>query len=549
MSKNKKQKLEELKSNDWLLPLLLFAAAFLIYANSFSGEFIHGDDEHIITFNRYLKDWRHFPKLFTENLKGGFGMITNYYRPLQLAVYWLIANSIGMKTWAFHLANVVFHGLCGVFLFLILKRLFAQTSPILLAALALLWLTHPVHVEEIALPSGIASPLHLFWMLVSLWSFLRFLGNDEGRGWLWQILSLSAYLAGILSKESAIVLAALVAATHATLARRNPQTRPTLAQAFKIHAPYWIVAGAYMLARMTMLNFDNSFNFYDKENVLTQNLSYRIYTSLTTLAYSIKLFFLPTGLHPERHWSVYTQFLSAPVFLSALTLALCLAAALWAWKKEARLTLGIAWFFIAFSPMSNIVALINALFWEHWLFAPSVGIILALAACLAYKEWLQKRATPLILLAAIALGIYSFNRNFHWRDSETYFTYIVNFEPRKAKLWTNLGMAMANKGRHAEAVKHYLMAIELEDSYAETHHNLGNAYLYLGRPKEAEEEFIKALRINSNFYHSYLLLARLYLVYGHRQAAIASLQKALAIFPNMPEVAALLNELQKQQGS
>ncbi|MEK6543649.1 MAG: tetratricopeptide repeat protein, partial [Elusimicrobiota bacterium] len=386
---------------------------------------------------------------------------------------------------------------------------------------------HPVHVEEIALPSGIASPQHFFFLLLGVWAFLKSIDDPPPRPWTWRLASLAAYLCAILSKESAITGCALILITHIAVIESKGEGFPSVTRLLKIHAPFWILATCYITLRFTVLDFDNTLNFYKTQNVLTENPIYRFYTFLTVFAHGLRLLVVPTGLHPEVTWPVFINPFDTTVMTGALVALALLALAGWSWHKNLPMvTLGISWYFISYSPMSNLVAMINALFWEHWLYTPSFGAVLALAAAATRYPVIAKVFTPVAFAAALALGVQSFNRNPNWKDSETYFSYLLKHEPRKSKLWTNLGMAVSNKGREQEAIRYYAQAIALEDVYPETRHNLGNALLNIGNHAEAEKQFLRALEIKPDFFHSYLQLANLYYIKGDNLKAVDSLEKS-----------------------
>ncbi|MBI4669338.1 MAG: tetratricopeptide repeat protein [Elusimicrobia bacterium] len=484
------------------------------------------------------------PNMFTENYKAGFGQITNYYRPFQILSYAIIVHAFGIKPWPFHFLNLLFHGLAGVFIFLLIMRLLPSIRPWLAAMAALLWVVHPIHVEEISIPSGVASPMHAFWLLFGLWSFVRYL---DRRSFLWYGLTAAAYLSGILSKESAIVLPALLLAFHLTLIRLETAPKLSAKSLAGAHLPFWVLGGLYVLMRLTILNFGGTLDFYSQPNEFTQNFLYRLYTFFTVIGFGFKILFFPISLHPERSWPVYTSLFSWHVLISLAAVAAVIAAGIWSWKKEPRVSLGVFWFFASYSPMSNLMAKINALVWEHWFYTPSIGLIIALAAVAAAVSKLKK---PFFILAPALIVIFggqTFYRNRYWKDSEAYFRYILKYEPTTAKLWNNLAMAVSQRGDEKQAIEYYKEAIRLSDNYPETHHNLANAYLSLGMIAPAKEEFTKAIAMNPRFYHSYLSLANIALAENNAKEAVVNLEAALAVYPYLTQARQVLETLKAKE--
>jgi tetratricopeptide (TPR) repeat protein len=108
--------------------------------------------------------------------------------------------------------------------------------------------------------------------------------------------------------------------------------------------------------------------------------------------------------------------------------------------------------------------------------------------------------------------------------------------PADAAVRNNLGIALFETGRSAEAVEAYRKTIELSPDFAEAYNNLGNVLARMGRVEEALARYGKALELDPGYAsaHSNLgvALARL----GKPEEAIPHLQKALEAKPDDAEV-------------
>ena len=71
--------------------------------------------------------------------------------------------------------------------------------------------------------------------------------------------------------------------------------------------------------------------------------------------------------------------------------------------------------------------------------------------------------------------------------------------PDFAPARVNLGNALAQSGRFAEAIAEYETALRGWPDDAEAHFNLGNALLQTGRSAEAIAQYREALRIKPDF--------------------------------------------------
>jgi len=524
-----------------LLGLLIFIAPFMVYMNSLHNEFLIGaaDDEGIILRNHYLRSWRFLPRYFSENYQAGSGNKSNFWRPFQLIVYSLIVQTIGIKPLPFRIASILFHALCGIFLYAVfLKLFFKKISPVPIAFMVLLWLVHPIHNEELAVASGIASPFHMFWMLVALFSFIRF---KEVRKIGWYVVSLAGFILSLFSKESAIIFPALLLGMHIFGIKTGMFGKEKIRDFIFSHIPFWGVASIYVLSRLTFLNFNDTLNFYNQSNIFTEHFSYRLYTLFTVLTHGLRIIFFPVGLHPEKSWPVFTRLFSGQVIISILILAVVVILAILSWRRRPQFSFGIFWFFLSYLPMSNLVAKINALVWEHWFYVPSAGIAISLIS-LMEKETIRRISLIIFIPVLILLSVLTIRRNKYWKNTESISRFILRYEPRSAKTWNNLAVALVDKGRFLEAVDCYLKAIAIDDIYPQTHHNLANLYRRLGRFDLAEKEYLKAIRLNGDFYHSYVGLGNLYLLAGDEDKAREYFKKALEIYPYLSEIRRFLEE-------
>ena len=374
-------------------------------------------------------------------------------------------------------------------------------------------------------------------------AILTFLYFESGNKIRWYLVSVISFILSLFSKESAIVLPGLLLGMHIACSYAGILKKVKLKQLLLLHAPFWLIAFVYIYLRLTLLNFENTMNFYNQANIFTQNFSFRLYTFFTILGRGLTIIFLPIGLHPEKSWPIFTSFFNPQVFLSFLAITLLIVLAIAFRKKNPLFTFGIFWFFFSYLPMSNFAAMINAITCDHWFYAPAVGILLSLASLLRNKT-AQKTAYLFLVAGVIIFSLITISRNKYWKDTETLSRFILRYEPNSAKTWNNLAIALAENGKYQEAIEDYSKAIALEDSYPHSHHNLANAYARLGEYNLAEREYLKAIGMDNRFFYSYLALGKLYLAEGEKEKAADYFRKALEIYPGLSEARELLNKLQ-----
>jgi len=178
MSKHKKPKKQLAKkkikatgpslSDNWqtntkLHKLLIFAFAFLLYANTLTHDYTQ-DDAIVIYDNMFTtKGFSGIPGILKYDTFFGFFKVEGKdklvaggrYRPLTLVMFAVEYAIFGKSPFIGHLGNVLLYGLLGIVLYLLLLKLFRAREDIPLAALlalvtTLLFIAHPIHTEVVA---------------------------------------------------------------------------------------------------------------------------------------------------------------------------------------------------------------------------------------------------------------------------------------------------------------------------------------------------------------------------------------------------------------
>lgn len=493
-------------------PFVLIAAAVLLaYGNVYGNAFLF-DDEFLIEKNQFLRSITHLGDIFTTGTTAGFGGKDSFFRPLQIFLYLIVFQIFSLSAVAFHALNIGLHAINGCLMFKLGKRTRLSSGPALIASL--LWALHPIHTEAVTYMSGTADPLYVLFILAGLllWD------ERQVRG---RIAALVCFILALLSKEAAIVFPALLTVKLYCGNEKRPKISGILGKTWEI----WAIAIFYLIARATFLDFDKSFVFYDTPNAYTQSIWVRILTFFATLPEYLRLLLFPFGLHMERNFPVFIHFFNIPVWIGLpLFASLPILFFLDRRGKTRNLRLplfGILWFFAALVPLSGIIVPVNALFLEHWMYLPTIGLFLGLiapAAAFAEKNG-RDLAIALVIFAIDGLGFLTFQQNALWRDPVSFYNHILQYEEGSARLHNNLAMAYADEGNDSMAMQHYQKAVVLSDTYAQTHFNLGMLYLKYGNLDDGTLHMKRALALDKNFYHAARKLAEIYRFSGDAELA------------------------------
>ncbi len=477
---------------------LLVVACFGIfaYANSFSNQFLY-DDEHYVVKNRFIRNIAFLPEIFTTDAVAGSGQRSNFYRPLQLVAYLAVYGVFGLDVGGFHLLNLSLH-LGNAFLVYFLARRLWGREPVSFFA-SLLFAVHPVQTEAVTYMNGTADPLAAFFGLASLLCHLKADGKTAFRA-----ASLACFAAALLAKETIVVVPALVILLDVGRGRKLRETA-------KGCLPYLLLMAAYLWARATALNFTQSLNLFAGSNIYTENPSYRLYTFLAGLTEYYQVLLFPLRLKYDRALVVFINPLSSRVLLSLLLLVPLFVSALRSLRRDRVVFLGIAWFFVSLAPVSGAIP-INGFAMEHWLYFPSIGFFITVAYLAAgfpretvgpssSGEWrgCGKCSLALVLVVAALFAVLTRERNKVWREPVCFYEAVLEHNPQIARVRNNLGMAYVSRGRPAEGLEQFKLAVALEDRYPETHYNLALLYFQLGLDREGTLQLYRALEVDGDF--------------------------------------------------
>lgn len=476
----------------WLLAGLLILVAVAVgwtHWPALSTRCVHFDDGMYWVRNRLVQNpgWESLGRFFGEVLKPS--TVTGYYQPLTMASLMLDwargARPDRMETfhqtgWALHVLNTV---LVGALLYLVFGRAWAA------ALVALLFGVHPLSVEPVPWVSERKTLLAAFF---TLWSLLGYVGWTRMRGWpagLCYALVIVAFVLALLAKPTCTPLPILLLLLDFWPLRRLRW------RAVAEKVPLLIIAGAAAL--ITYLSQKNT----AAAEIAPRGLSE--YQVPLTLCHNI-IFYPWKMLWPANltsHYAFPMPFdLSQPAVLAGVigtpVLLLVLLVSL-RWTRA--LATGWLFFFLAILPTMGIVGFTNVIASDKYAYLPVVGLLLVLAAALAWvwrrlgrgaggRGW---RAALVIVLLAVGVAEARAARQYleHWRDTEALYRYMLTRTPEAPTVLNHLGWELARQyererarvGLDApaekldEAIATFRHALRYADTWYEPHNNLGTA--------------------------------------------------------------------------
>jgi len=536
-----------------ILTMVLILAGFFIYSFNLNNSLFWDDDEWI-RGNVFVHSFSYLKEIFTQNVEAGFGLNSNYYRPILLLSFVFNYVIHGIAPFGYHFVSNGFHIANGILIFVLLGNFIGLRASFIAS---LLFLIHPAQTEAVSYISGRGDPMSVFFMLLAFWFFIKSLNIKTFKSKIYKVLSFFSAILALLSRETAVLFPLLLMIFYISFLSKDGFMRSFKASFLK-SLPFWIISAIYFVLRLTVFNFENTLNFYSEPTIYSENLLYRLFTFGHVLIEYFKIILWPAGLHMERDLPVATSIFQWPAWFGILIAVGIMVVGIILYRKEnsksqiqnvsdSRMwTFGWFWFFVALGPVSGIIP-INALIYEHWLYLPLIGFAAFVGFYLDKAfEFLESRSVISRKLLLLGLIVYfsffsfqSIRRNILWGKPIEFYEDILKYNSLSVRIMTNLGKQYFEKRDFAKAAEFYERAVESPggDIFAQPHYNLGNLYRDTGRINEAIKQYEEAIKIDPTFPFAYQNLAEIYV--NKKQdfiSGIEILEKLKKVQPGNPRV-------------
>jgi hypothetical protein len=421
---------------------VLVATVGLVFGPVVGYGFVNWDDDLYITENPAVDPAQQPDSglLLTRSL--------NYPVPVPIVAYRWVASVAGFDPGAFHLLNLVLHGINVLLVFLFLSRYLSVGRA---AVGALLFAVHPIQAEAVAWCTSTKDLLAAGFTLASLTANDRAL-RGKGPPGRWLLLVVLTGALAILSKPSACVLPAALAVQAALLGSRGTRVPPERAGA----------GDGFPQETLAAAEADSGYSKWHPRNLLAYGAlvgtaafvavmavawsvsSAAIHTShfftasyfsgvLQAVALQARHFLVPLDLQP-----FYVRWVGLPAFdvlhvTGVLVIAGLLVLAVVRFRNpDPRPRLFLALFALFYLPVSGVVP-IQRFIADSYMYLPLVPLI-ALACVLVPERWLQgtaRRTTVVaaVVVLAVLLAFQAAHQRSLWESSRTLWTPALEANP------------------------------------------------------------------------------------------------------------------------
>ena len=518
--------------NTRLQGILIFLFAFLLYANTLGHQWAQ-DDTVVITDNMLTQQgFAGIPEIFSKDTFFGYFKTAGKeslvaggrYRPLTVAMFAIVYQIFGKNPFPFHLLTVLLFAAACFLLYrtlLLLLRDFTASGYASLVAWAttILFAALPVHTEAVANVKGCDEIVTLLFSLGALYLCLKAL--DTGKILYYITAGLSLFL-GLLAKENAVTFLGVIPLALIYFRKTN------FNQLMKIGAPLGAAFIAFIVMRMAVLPeflskppmelLNNPYIKWENEHWVDFTMGEKYATIFYTLGRYLQLLVLPLTLTHDyypRHigimqWSDPTVIMSLLIYIALVVFAI---RNLLKGKRDV-VSFGILFYLVTLSIVSNLLIAIGTNMSERFLFMPSIGFCLVVAALLVriagttQKIEFQKMAIPVavLLITLVFFSTRTILRNPVWHDNRTLAFTDVLTSANSAKVQSFCGGLCVEDGLNEkdaakkteffkQSVQYNSKAIEIHPTHKSALLNRGVSYYYLNQFEEAIADLRKVRQI------------------------------------------------------
>jgi len=526
------------------LCLLLFTLA--AYFPVWNNDFVDLDDYALIVYN---------PEVAHGLSGSGLGWAWtsfrgHYWHPLtwmslqldaQLFSSTSAAGEPVLNPTAFHAENLLWHAGSVLFLFGVMRRLTGKEWPSFLVAA--LFALHPMHVESVAWATERKDVLSVFFGVLMLWAYVRYVELPGGGRY---SLVLVSFLLSLLAKPMLITLPIVLLLVDywplgrwpiagAKSERDEKIPRVSLRRLLGEKWPLFAVAAAIGALTIIARHVEGRIVSLDEiplpARIANAVASYGQYVFSTIWPFDLAVLYP----HPRDNWSV------GPVFAGGLVLLGFTGLAVRQARLRPWLLVGWLWFVIALLPVIGLAQGGEQARADRFTYWPHIGLFIALAwsvAELVPRVGVSLRvAVAGSLLVCLGLGGLTWRQARYWHDPRTLWEHALHVTGPNHVAHFHLGRYHQDQGQQILAEPHLTRAIELFPNDARYHHSLGVTCLTLGKFGEAAKELTETLKLTPEDARAWHNLGMVRLHTGDNDQAIRCLGRARELEPGAADTA------------
>jgi Flp pilus assembly protein TadD len=492
---------------------MLVVLTLAVFAPVLRNEFTSYDDHTYVSANRHIQRG-----LSVEAVQWAFTTTrAANWHPLTWLSHTLDWSLYGANPRGHHLTSLILHAADVVLLFALLGSMTGAWGPA--GFTAALFAVHPLHVESVAWIAERKDVLStLFWLLAT-WQYFEYAkSRSKGR------LTLVAFLMalGLLAKPMLVTLPfALLLLDRWPLGRTSEGWKALVVEKLPLFALSIAACFATFLAQQAGGAVASAERFPARVRAANAIWSYVAYLELTLWPRRLAVFYP----HPGSSLPAWKVALAASILAAMTSLAVMLR------RSRPYVLTGWLWYVGTLVPVIGLVQVGNQGMADRYTYVPLIGIFVIVAWTAA--GWGRHAAIPAVAVV-LALAVVARAQVMEWRDTVTLFTHALAVTGPNPTALVNLGAALEDRRRIADAMARYDEALGLDPGNRIAENRTAGLLAAQGRLDEAVGHYREALRRSPGDADT---LSNLGIALGKQRKldeAIARFQEALDAHPEDP---------------
>jgi tetratricopeptide (TPR) repeat protein len=520
------------RSRRWWIGAGLILLTAAVFFPVVSYPFVNFDDPVYVLRNPHVLGGFKWP-----NLVWAFqGTYASNWHPVTWISHILDCQMFGARAGWHHLTNLALHAANVALLFWMLTRLTGAAGRS--AVVAALFAIHPLHVESVAWVAERKDVLSGFFFMLTLGAYVLYLeearpasplregkrgkavskatrekaataarAGGNARAARWYLVSLICLALGLMSKPMLVTLPfVLLLLDYWPLrrlkAKRLPEGDEDAAAPPRPIAPGRAVLEKLPYVALVVVSCLLTMGAQKRGGAMLTFSEFPLQLRLENVAVSFARYLgktlWPAGLsvfypHPVR-WPM-------GLVAGAVLLVLGISVAAFVCRRRAPyLFTGWFWFAGMLVPVIGIVQVGSQSMADRYMYLPAIGLFLAgtwgvhalLARFTRTNAAVWTMGAAIVAAFAVAAGV----QVRYWEKSETLFRHAIRVTGKNAVASNNLGSALVEQNRFAEAKDAFAQTLEIDPKFASAHANLGSLLRQMGDLPAASAHLRVALSIH-----------------------------------------------------
>lgn len=455
--------------------LAVIVATIIVFGNTFLNQWTY--DDTVIVVNNPAA---HSLRGFIQNLGAG--------RPLRYLTHIPEYALFGLHPAGYHIQQLLWHAGNGILLLLIFQAVGLEL-PFALAG-TFLFLLHPVQTATVASVGNRKELLALFFVLLSVLSYIRGVAAEGRRRVWWVMLALASYGVSLLANVTAVTLPLAIGLYDALFV---PKERRIILRSIPLFFVVFVAAStAFLYHYRSIFSIEERLTIYSQNSFFASLAYYPLFWgAVKAFGFYLGKIAYPLHLAPEYSLRFSTDLIPVAAVPGLLLLGGAIVSLPILCRRAPRIAFGIGWFLIFYLPISGFIPAGYIVADRYmYLCLPGIGLVIGSLV----QKWPRGLTVPCSALLLV-LAVLTVRQNSYWRNSLVLWAHAAEVNPGSTGANLSAAASFLQAGDLPKAKFCAQRVLALNPSLIYADFLLGQIALREGDARSAVEHFERYVRI------------------------------------------------------